>query len=244
MFRRIFAYRQCHFQRRDVAEVQIRAQVARRTPRRLAAFLRITPEILLEEALKMLEPSKGRTQPSRASAPHSPPGFAPLPPPPHFIVAFCYCSSVLIQVSRTQDEDLLRAREMAMKFRLDMKSGVPVYRQIIDQVHAARASGTARPGDQLPTVRQLAVDLSINPNTVVRAYRELELTGVLSTQQGTGTFITDTKIEQSKAERERRLDQLVSEFVARAGREGFTVKELRSRLKELGPQENSNGRHI
>lgn len=131
-----------------------------------------------------------------------------------------------------------------MQFRLDMHSGVPVYRQIIDQVHAARASGAVRPGDQLPTVRQLAVDLSINPNTVVRAYRELELTGALSTQQGTGTFITNAKVEQSSAERERKLDQLVAEFVARAGREGFTVKELRSRLKELGSQENSNGKRV
>src|ERR1700710_2601106 len=115
-----------------------------------------------------------------------------------------------------------------MNFRLDMQSGVPVYRQIIDQVHAARAAGAVRPGDQLPTVRQLAVDLAINPNTVVRAYRELELTGALTTHQGTGTFITNTKIEQSAADRGRKLDQLVAEFVTRAGREGFTVKELRS----------------
>src|SRR5580698_6699911 len=120
-----------------------------------------------------------------------------------------------------------------MHFRLDMKSGVPVYRQIIDQVHGARASGAIGPGDQLPTVRQLAVDLSINPNTVVRAYRELELTGTLTTHQGTGTFITDKKLEQNSAERERKLDQLVAEFVARAGREGFTVKDLRDRLREF-----------
>jgi GntR family transcriptional regulator len=131
-----------------------------------------------------------------------------------------------------------------MHFRLDMKSGVPVYRQIIDQVHGARASGSVGPGDQLPTVRQLAVDLSINPNTVMRAYRELELTGALTTHQGTGTFITDAKIEQSAAERERKLDQLVADFVARAGREGFTVKELRSRLKELANQENGHGNRV
>ena len=129
-----------------------------------------------------------------------------------------------------------------MRFRLDLTSGVPVYRQIIDQVHAARAAGTARPGDQLPTVRQLAVDLAINPNTVMRAYRELELTGAIETQQGTGTFLTDAKAEQSKAERDRQLDRLVSEFVARAGREGFTVKELRSRLKEV--QESGNGNRV
>src|ERR1700760_1256866 len=105
-----------------------------------------------------------------------------------------------------------------MRFRLDLRSGVPVYRQIIDQVHAARASGAVRPGDQLPTVRQLAVDLSINPNTVVRAYRELELTGALTTHQGTGTFISNARVDQSGAERERLLDQFVADVVARAGR--------------------------
>ena len=123
-----------------------------------------------------------------------------------------------------------------MKFELDLHSGVPVYRQIIDRVHSARAAGTLNGGDRLPTVRQLAVDLSINPNTVLRAYRELELTGVLTTHQGTGTFAADTKIERTDAERERKLDQLVAEFVARAGREGFTVKELRSRLREFAKQ--------
>ena len=71
--------------------------------------------------------------------------------------------------------------------QLDLASGVPAYRQIIDQVLGATASGTLLGGDQLPTVRQLAVDLSINPNTVVRAYRELEIRGILTTQQGIGT---------------------------------------------------------
>lgn len=108
-----------------------------------------------------------------------------------------------------------------------------MYRQIIDQVHAARASGAVRPGDQLPTVRQLAVDLAINPNTVMRAYRELELTGALNTHPGTGIFISDLKVRQPDAERERQLDRLVADFVPRAGREGFTLKELRSRLKEV-----------
>ena len=75
------------------------------------------------------------------------------------------------------------------RFRLDPRSGVPIYRQIIDQVTGGIAAGTLREGIQLPTVRQLAVDLSINPNTVIRAYSELEIRGVLNTEQGTGTFI-------------------------------------------------------
>ena len=120
-----------------------------------------------------------------------------------------------------------------MIFRLNLESGVPVYRQIIDQVHAGRASGSLAPGQRLPTVRQLAVDLKVNPNTVVRAYRELELTGFLTTHQGTGTFITEAKIERSEAEHEEKLDRLVAEFAARAGREGFTIRELRARLKDF-----------
>jgi GntR family transcriptional regulator len=120
-----------------------------------------------------------------------------------------------------------------MTFELDLHSGVPVYRQIIDRVHSARASGQLRAGDRLPTVRQLAVDLSVNPNTVVRAYRELELTGILTTHQGTGTFAADRKVERTDAEHERKLDQLMAEFVARAGREGFTVADLRQRLKDF-----------
>src|SRR5215831_2680828 len=94
-------------------------------------------------------------------------------------------------------------------FALDLRSGVPVYRQIIDQVTGGMAAGALAAGDQLPTVRQLAVDLEINPNTVIRAYRELELGGFLETHQGTGTFIAEKKVEKSSAERERQLGQMV-----------------------------------
>ncbi|HEX7288884.1 MAG TPA: GntR family transcriptional regulator [Candidatus Angelobacter sp.] len=120
----------------------------------------------------------------------------------------------------------------AFQLRLDLRSGVPVYRQIIDQVRAGIAAGTLGPGDQLPTVRQLAVDLTVNPNTVLRAYRELELGGLLETQQGTGTFITEKKIKHDEAERARQLNQIVGEFLARAGAAGFTAKELMEQLRE------------
>jgi GntR family transcriptional regulator len=120
-------------------------------------------------------------------------------------------------------------------FALDLHTGVPVYRQLIDQVRAGMAAGSLGPGDQLPTVRQLAVDLQINPNTVMRAYRELELGGLLETHQGTGTFISDKKLEKRVAERERQLGQLAGECAARAGAAGFTLEELISRLGELLP---------
>src|SRR4051812_47197353 len=119
------------------------------------------------------------------------------------------------------------------QFRLDLRSGVPVYRQLIDQVLVAVASGTLGPGDQLPTVRQLAVDLSINPNTVVRAYKELEIRGFLATQQGSGTFLTSQKVKRDEVQRRERLDKMVAEFVARAAAEGYTVPEIAERLSEL-----------
>jgi GntR family transcriptional regulator len=121
-------------------------------------------------------------------------------------------------------------------FRLDSHSGVPVYRQLIDQVQAAVAAGVLAAGDQLPTVRQVAVDLVINPNTVLRAYREMEIRGTLDTQQGSGTFVADRKIEYSKGERDRQLGQLVGEFVSRAGSAGFTVEQLVKALHELSSQ--------
>jgi len=121
-------------------------------------------------------------------------------------------------------------------FRLDGHSGVPVYRQLIDQVQGAIASGVLRPGNQLPTVRLVAVDLAINPNTVMRAYREMEIRGILDTQQGTGTFIADRQAEPSQEERGRKLAQLVSEFVSRAGSAGLTVNELIAALQQLNPQ--------
>lgn len=121
----------------------------------------------------------------------------------------------------------------ARAFKLDLASGVPVYRQIMDQVMAGVASGGFSTGDQLPTVRQLAVDLEINPNTVVRAYKELEIRGLIDTHHGTGTFIGDNKVKRSDLEHQRQLNQLVSDFVARAGSAGFTVEELVEQLQDL-----------
>src|SRR5271170_7835026 len=127
------------------------------------------------------------------------------------------------------------------RFALDQRSGVPVYRQIIDQVLGGIASGKLRAGDQLPTVRQLAVDLAINPNTVVRAYRELEIREILATQQGTGTFLTDKKPAVDGLERQRRIGQLCGELLARSGAEGITLPEIIEQLTEL---QNESERRI
>ena len=121
---------------------------------------------------------------------------------------------------------------MALQIRIDLKSGVPFYRQIIDQVKAAIATETVGPGDRLPTVRQLAVDLSINPNTVSRAYTELELTGLVETQMGSGTFVGNRRVEQDDIERRRLLDQICQEFLSRASTHGFTLDEIVDSLEQ------------
>ena len=124
-----------------------------------------------------------------------------------------------------------------MWFAIDAKSGVPFYRQIIDQVQFAIGNGVLAPGDRLPTVRQLAVDLKINPNTVARAYQELEIKGVLATQMGTGTFVADSKVEISALERQRMLDQICTELLARASSYGFTVGEISEALRDRAQED-------
>jgi len=117
-------------------------------------------------------------------------------------------------------------------FTIDAKSGVPYYRQIIEQVKFAISRGVLQPGDRLPTVRQLAVDLSINPNTVIRAYRELEIEQVLDTQQGSGTFVGDKSPSIDALERRRMLDQILTELLARATSYGFTLDDVFEGLRQ------------
>ena len=118
-----------------------------------------------------------------------------------------------------------------LEIRIDAKSGVPFYRQIIEQVKFAVARGLLSSGERLPTVRQLAVDLAVNPNTVVRAYRELELERVIETQQGSGTFVGKERPEIDALERRRMLDQILTELLARASSYGFTVDDVLEGLR-------------
>src|SRR6202011_976092 len=93
--------------------------------------------------------------------------------------------------------------------QLDSKSGVPIYRQIQDQIRYGIASGLLSPGEQLPTVRALAVELAVNPNTVIKAYTELEREGILTTEQGTGTFVAGQQpAAMSGEKREAMLESL------------------------------------
>jgi len=117
-------------------------------------------------------------------------------------------------------------------FKLDPKSGVPFYRQIIDQIRYGVSAGKLKIGEQLPTVRALAVELKVNLNTVSKAYRELEIQDVLETQQGTGTFIGHIKIQIPKGERKRKLTSICSEFLSIASSYGFSIDEIISQLQQ------------
>ncbi len=104
-------------------------------------------------------------------------------------------------------------KELGINFILDNKSGVPFYRQIIQMVEYNIAIEKLKPGDKLPTVRSLAVDLKINPNTVAKAYTELEIRGLVNTQVGSGTFISDKKVDLPQAELNKKIDENVAQFI-------------------------------
>jgi GntR family transcriptional regulator len=117
-------------------------------------------------------------------------------------------------------------------FKLDPKSGVPFYRQIIDQIRYGVATGSLNVGEQLPTVRALAVDLKVNLNTVSKAYRELEIQNILETQQGTGTFIGSVQVQLSDGERQTKLAGICTEFLSIAASYGFSIEDMINELKQ------------
>jgi len=122
-------------------------------------------------------------------------------------------------------------------FNLDPKTGTPFYRQIIDQIRFGIARGELKIGEQLPTVRALAVELKVNLNTVAKAYKELEIQNVLETQQGTGTFISKDEILLPDKEKNKKLLDICNEFSAIALSYGFTINEIITQLKK----QNVNG---
>jgi GntR family transcriptional regulator len=120
-----------------------------------------------------------------------------------------------------------------IQFVLDPKNGIPFYRQIIDQIKFGIASGNLKAGEQLPTVRALAVELKVNLNTVTKAYKELEIQNILETQQGSGTFISKTNITIPAKERVKKLQGICSEFLTIALSYGFSKEELISEIQKF-----------
>jgi len=122
----------------------------------------------------------------------------------------------------------------AVKVGLDLRSKVPITLQIVEAIKTAVASGALGPGDQLPTVRQMAAELRVNFNTVARAYRMLDEAGVISTQHGRGTYVLEqVPTEGGRRARLAALDHLTQSYLAGAARLGYSPDEVEKRVGML-----------
>ena len=118
------------------------------------------------------------------------------------------------------------AQEETINFSLDMSNGAPIYRQIIQQIEYAILSGRMKPGDRLPTIRTLAVELKTNPNTIAKAYNELEIRGILATQVGSGTYISDKKPVMEDDSLNRKIREVLGRFIQDMSDLGVERREL------------------
>jgi GntR family transcriptional regulator len=121
--------------------------------------------------------------------------------------------------------------ETELSFSLDAANGVPIYRQIIQQIEYAILSGRMKPGDKLPTIRALAVALKINPNTIAKAYGELEIRGILQLQVGSGTYVSDKapllgEVLTAQEGLNRKIREVMDRFVQDMKSLGVEAKEL------------------
>jgi GntR family transcriptional regulator len=116
--------------------------------------------------------------------------------------------------------------ESNINFSLNPANGVPIYRQIIQQIEYAILSNRMRPGDRLPTIRSLAVELKTNPNTIAKAYGELEIRGVLATQVGSGTYISDKKPVMEDDSLNRKIEEVLARFMHEMRDLGVEKREL------------------
>jgi len=120
--------------------------------------------------------------------------------------------------------------------QIDARDATPIYAQLDRALRAAIAAGRLQSGDQLPTVRQLAVDLRVNANTVARVYAELERAGVIETRRGVGSFIRATPLQaHPPRDHERRLRAFITRMLAEADRAGLTIDDVVTALDEHRP---------
>ena len=113
-----------------------------------------------------------------------------------------------------------------MQFRIETASRQPIYLQLVQQIREGIARGDLETGDKLPSVRQLSRDLLVNPNTIARAYTELEREGVLIGRQGLGLFVAEIKSELTKSAREKRLKESLDQWLTEAVHLGFNGEEV------------------
>ena len=121
-----------------------------------------------------------------------------------------------------------------LDLKIDFRSGLPIYAQIVEQIRHMLAGGKLKQGDQLPTVRQLATDLRVNFNTIARAYRLLDEAGLISTQQGRGTYIWETPTpETTQKLRRQELEELTHHYLSEAAALGFSIEEVQRDFEEV-----------
>jgi GntR family transcriptional regulator len=116
---------------------------------------------------------------------------------------------------------------------IDPSSGLPIYLQIAQQIKTSVAMGRLQPEEPLPSVRQLAVELAVNPNTVARAYLDLEIEGVIYKRQGAGTFVSSQGVRVSKSERRRVLNELLEKALVEGVNLGLSERELRDAFEHV-----------
>jgi GntR family transcriptional regulator len=119
-----------------------------------------------------------------------------------------------------------------MYLKIDPSSGVPIYLQIIEGVKLSIAAGVLKPDDQLPSVRQLAQDVRVNPNTVAKAYNEMERDGIIQTRRGEGTFVSSDNKDLAENQRSVILQRQIEELVETATRFNISRREIVQRIEE------------
>ena len=128
-----------------------------------------------------------------------------------------------------------------MNLEIDFRSGIPIYLQVVERIKERLAAGRLKPGDQLPTVRSLALELRVNFNTIARAYRLMDESGIISTQQGRGTYILEMPPpEVTGSIRQKALEDLTRRYIADAERLGVSPEELDNVLKKQVAQWKEN----
>ena len=129
-----------------------------------------------------------------------------------------------------------------MLIRLDPKGATPVYRQIVDEIKAAIARGACRAGETIPSVRQMAAQALVNPNTVAKAYRELEREGIVFTRRGRGVFVSDNAPGVCRGGRRDDIQSKIEELAREAGRTGMSADEMRAALEHALKKSSRGGR--
>jgi GntR family transcriptional regulator len=129
-----------------------------------------------------------------------------------------------------------------MFLKVDHSSGVPIYRQVMEQIKYSMAKGVLKPGDRLPAIRQLSLELKVNPNTIAKAYSELEHGQVIETRRGMGTYVSEKKIEMSEEGKMEIITQLAERLAVEAVQLDISEEELQKIVRKAMGRFNQAGK--